>query len=97
MITVNVGRKNSRGCMYAHILVWLYELDQANKEQRKIISFHREWPGMETPVCSPGKRVDQYEWDTVSFASENALLFEHISHVLGFPRILYQESASKFT
>jgi hypothetical protein len=25
---------------------------------------------METPVSSPGKRVDQYEWNTVSFASE---------------------------
>ena len=52
---------------------------------------------MENPVCSPGKRVDQYEWNTVSVASENALLFEHISHVLGFTRILYQESPSKFT
>lgn len=46
---------------------------------------------------SLGKRVDQYEWTTASSTSENALLFERISHVLGFPRILYQESASKFT
>ena len=29
---------------------------------------------METPVCSPGKRVDQYEWDTVRDHWSNVLV-----------------------